>query len=268
MTTQTTDGQTSTRASRRAGQAPGGFPAPPGPTGDRLPVPTRQRRPGLAALAVLLILGGSALSGFLVFTSGQKKDVLVLARDVAYGHQFTNDDFREAQVAFSSDLQPVLVSQLPELVSNGYRARQALSAGSVLTFGMITTEVEVPAGDYLQAGIVAEDGHYPVEGLSPGDTVKVLYTPRSSEGANAGGIKGIPLNPGTTLVKKAYVKDVQRIEGGDDTGVWITLLMENTELTKGQTEGLPILQAANAIRALSVQKFPESATSETGSGSR
>ena len=264
MTTQTTDGQLSTRAGRRAA-AQGG---PTAPTGDRLPVPTRQRRPALAALAIVLILGGAALSGFLVFSSGQKKSVLVLTRDVAYGHQFTSGDFREAQLAFSADLRPVLVSQLPELVGSGYRARQPIAAGSVLTSGMIGTDVEIPSGGFVQAGVVAPDGQYPVEGLAPGDTVKVLYTPRSAEGASAGGIKGVPLNPGVTVIKKAYVKDVQRIEGGEDTGVWVTLLVENSELTQGRAEGLAVLQAANALRALSVQKLPESATAQTGGGER
>jgi hypothetical protein len=236
MTTQTTDGLS--RAARRAA-GPGGGPTPGGPggpTGDRLPVPTRQRRPALAALAVVLILGGAALSGYLVLSSGQKQSVLVLAQDVPYGHEFAASDFREAQLSYSSDLEPILTSQLGDLVG--------------------------------KAGVVAPDGQYPVEGVSPGDTVKVLYTPRSSGGDTAAAIKGVTLSPGVTLIKKAYVKDVQRIEGGDDTGVWVTLLIDNTELAAGRVEGLAILQAANALRALSVEKFPESTTAQTGGGER
>jgi hypothetical protein len=268
MTTQTTDGLS--RAARRAaGQGGGPTPCGPGgPTGDRLPVPTRQRRPALAALAVVLILGGAALSGYLVLSSGQKQSVLVLAQDVPYGHEFAASDFREAQLSYSSDLEPILTSQLGDLVGNGYRAKQAIAAGTPLTAGMITTEIEIPSGNYVQAGVVAPDGQYPVEGVSPGDTVKVLYTPRSSGGDTAAAIKGVTLSPGVTLIKKAYVKDVQRIEGGDDTGVWVTLLIDNTELAAGRVEGLAILQAANALRALSVEKFPESTTAQTGGGER
>jgi SAF domain len=272
MTTQTTDGLS--RAARRAASqgAPPPGPAGPvasaGPTGDRLPVPTRRRRPALAALAVVLILGGAALSGYLVLSSGQKQSVLVLARDVPYGHEFAAGDFREAQLSYSSDLEPILTSQLTDLVGNRYRAKQAIAAGTPLTRGMITSQVEVPSGDYVQAGVVAPDGQYPVEGVSPGDTVKVLYTPRSTGGDTSALVKGASISPGATVIRKAYVKDVQRIEGGDDTGVWMTLLVDNSELTPGRVEGLAILQAANAVRALSVEKFPESTTSQTGGGER
>jgi hypothetical protein len=187
---------------------------------------------------------------------------------VLYGHEFAAGDFREAQLSYSSDLEPILTSQLTDLVGNRYRAKQAIAAGTPLTRGMITSQVEVPSGNYVQAGVVAPDGQYPVEGVSPGDTVKVLYTPRSTGGDTSALVKGASISPGATVIRKAYVKGVQRIEGGDDTGVWMTLLVDNSELTPGRVEGLAILQAANAVRALSVEKFPESTTSQTGGGER
>lgn len=43
----------------------------------RLPLGTRQRKPGYVALAVMLIVGLAALGGFLYSTAGQKTPVVV-----------------------------------------------------------------------------------------------------------------------------------------------------------------------------------------------
>ena len=46
--------------------------APTAPAARRLPAPARERKPALAALAVLLILGGALGAGFLVLQSGKR----------------------------------------------------------------------------------------------------------------------------------------------------------------------------------------------------
>src|SRR5690349_24888724 len=91
MTTQTTNGELPTRAARRAA---GSVVA-----GDRLPVPTRQRRPRLALLALVLILGGAALAASLVLTSGRKQEYRVVAHDIALGRAPTRGAFRQLALA-------------------------------------------------------------------------------------------------------------------------------------------------------------------------
>ncbi len=126
-----TDDRTGTRSWRRLGQPSGsatGDPArdtigarpgrPPGPrrpqaghsgparrpgspdnAGQRLPSPPRQRRPALAALAVLLIVGGAAIAGLLALRADSRVPVLVARHDIAVGARITRDDLAVARIA-------------------------------------------------------------------------------------------------------------------------------------------------------------------------
>jgi hypothetical protein len=229
-------------------------------------VPTRQRRPALAALALVLVLGGAALSAFLVINSGQKQSVLVLANDVEYGHVFQVSDFREGQVSFSvPSVQPVLFSQLSELVSSHYRATVPIRKGTFLTTSMISLRLEVPGTDYASLGLTVPEGQYPPD-LGAGDRVKVLYTPNSDKGVAAGGVKnGTPLRVGLTLVDVAYVSSVGQSSGGQGEIV-VTLVVKNESLTPVTGAGLPLVAAANAVNAISLVKLPQSTDVQTGSG--
>ena len=55
--------------------------------GQRLPVPRRERKPAMAALAVLLIVGGALVSAYLVMASSQRVPVISVAQPVAAGQQ-------------------------------------------------------------------------------------------------------------------------------------------------------------------------------------
>jgi hypothetical protein len=242
-----------TRGSRQ-GQASAG----PGPVAERIPVPTRQRRPALAALALVLVLGGAALSGFLVLNSGQKQSVLVLAKDVSYGHTFEPSDFREEQLSLTGDIKPVLRSQLGQLLGGRYKAKVPIPEGSVLTYGMITpgSKQPIPGNNFSELGVTVPEGQYPAEGLHEGDAVKVLYTPTSDKGVSVGGIKnGTPLPPGLTLISQAYVTSVQNASGGQG-GIVVSLILRNEDLTPDTRRGLSTVAAANAVKALSLARLP------------
>jgi hypothetical protein len=236
---------------------------------ERLPVPTRQRRPALAALALVLVLGGAALSAFLVINSGQKQSVLVLSKDVEYGHVFTVSDFREGQVSLSlpggDSGTPVLFSQLSQVVGSHYRATLPIRAGTILTHGMISTRFEIPGTDYASMGLTVSEGEFP-PGLAPGDKVKVLYTPNSDKGVAAGGLKnGTPLQLGRTLVDVAYVSAVSSATA-EQGAIVVTLVIKNEDLTPVTQAGLPIVAAANALKSISLVGLPGSTDVQTGSG--
>lgn len=266
--TQTTETGPAWQRGGRSGQpAQPGQPGSPGPPGhERLPVPTRQRRPALAALALVLVLGGAALSAFLVINSGQKQSVLVLSNDVEFGHVFQVSDFREGQVSFSvPNVQPVLFSQLSELVSAHYRATVPIRKGSFLTTSMISRQIQVPSGGYATLAVSVPEGQYPPD-LSAGDKVKVLYTPTSDKGVAAGGIKnGTPLQVGRTLVDIAYVTSAASAVAGQGSIV-VTLVVKNEDLTPVTQAGLPMVAAANAVKSLSLIVLPQSTQYQTGDG--
>ncbi|MGH1565695.1 SAF domain-containing protein [Mumia sp. DW29H23] len=60
-------------------------------TSARLPS-TRERRPALAALAVILIVGGALLSGWIAMSSGDRADFLKVEGEVAQGQRLTAGD--------------------------------------------------------------------------------------------------------------------------------------------------------------------------------
>jgi hypothetical protein len=229
-------------------------------------VPTRQRRPALAALALVLVLGGAALSAFLVLNSGQKQSVLVLAHDVPFGHPFQVSDFHEDQVSFTtSGPRPVKFSELSQIVGRHYRATVPLRNGTILTIAMISTQIEMPGTDFASIAVNVPEGQYPGD-LRAGDKVKVLYTPTSDKGVPAGGLKNAaPLPQGLTLVDVAYVTSVSGSVAGQGSVV-VNLVVQNADLTNTAVSGLPVVASANAVKAISLVKLPDSTQYQTGSG--
>jgi hypothetical protein len=248
MTTQTTNGDLSTRAARR-GAATG-----PVLSGDRLPVPARQRRPMLAVLALVLILGGAALAASLVLTSGKKQEYLLVNRDVALGQTLTRNDFRQQALAAtnSSVFAPVPVADFSSRV-DGKKATIPLKKGSLLaegTFGDVLT----PAVGLGQMSLTVPEGRYPA-GLSAGDVVKVLYTPSANAGTGSSAASGEkPLPRGTTLVPAAYVTSVGSGSSGQN-GVVIGVDIKNVDLSDSPNTGMPALAAANAANAITVVRL-------------
>jgi hypothetical protein len=243
---------------------PGGPGLPGGPAQERLPIPTRQRRPALAAMALVLVLAGAAVSAFLVLNSGQKQSVLVLAHDVPFGHEFVASDFREGQVSLSlPGPRAVRFDEREAVVGQHQKATVPLKAGTLLTIAMINPRIQVPGTDYAAVSVAIPEGQYPT-GLAAGDKVKVLYTPTSDKGVSAGGVKnGTPLPVGQTLVPVAYVDKVETSSNGQGSIV-VSLIVQNQDLAEAPANGLPLVAAANAIKSLSLARLPDGTTYQTG----
>ncbi|HZB50474.1 MAG TPA: hypothetical protein VE547_15390 [Mycobacteriales bacterium] len=256
MTTQTTDGL-STRAARRAA-GNGAVPA----VGDRLPVPPRQRRPALAALAVVLILGGAALAATLVLSSGQKQEYLLVNKDVAVGEVLTPQHFLQQPLSStqSSVFAPVPVSDFYTRV-NGKRALVALRKGSLLTQGTFGDRI-TPARGLTQLALNVPEGQYPA-GLQASDIVRVLHTPRAANNNSAPtGEKLVPR--GATLVRSAYVTSVVKSATGQN-GVVVGIEVNDEELAESPNSGLPAVAAANALNAITVIRLDPTSEYDKGS---
>jgi hypothetical protein len=259
MTTQTTSGELPTRAARRSTGT--------GPVlnGDRLPVSPRQRRPMLALLALVLILGGAALAATLVLTSGKKQEYLLVNRDVALGQTLTRDDFRQQALAATSSsvFAPVPVADFATRVE-GKKATRALKKGSLLTEGTFGDAI-TPAVGLGQMSLTVPEGRYPI-GLAAGDVVKVLYTPSantSNNGSTTSGEK--PLPRGTTLVPAAYVTSVGSSAAGSNSVV-VGIDIKNVDLADSPNSGLPATAAANAANAISVVRLDPGHDYDKGTG--
>jgi hypothetical protein len=233
-------------------------------------VPTRQRRPAFAALALVLILGGAALAALLVVNSSKKISVLVLVRDVPPGHVFVREDFAEAQVSATSELQPVRVASLGQLTNGNYTARTGITAGSLMTRNMYAVGAPIPGKGFAAVPLSIPVGQYP-QGLQAGDIVKVVYTPKTGAGQNAVNLgppdkPSVALPAGTDLIDKALVTDVGTIGEGDRV-LNVTIVVLNENNNDGlKTSGSAVAQAANAVGAISLARLPDSTAVETGAG--
>ncbi|HEV7655774.1 MAG TPA: hypothetical protein VGP36_13720 [Mycobacteriales bacterium] len=260
MSTQTTNGELPTRAARRAA---GGAPTL---HGDRLPVSSRQRRPMLALLALVLILGGAALAATLVLSSGKKQEYLLVSHDVALGQTLTASDFKQQALAStnSSVFAPVPVADFYSRV-DGKKALVALTKGSLLTQGTFGPEV-TPAVGLGQLSLTVPEGRYPA-GIAAGDVVKVLYTPSNANTNNnsnlAPGEK--PMPRGSTLVAAAFVTSVGTSSSGQN-GVIVGIDIKNVERADSPNAGLPAVAAANAANAITVVRLDPGHDYDKGAG--
>lgn len=231
---------------------------------ERVPVPTRQRRPGLAALAIVLILGGAALSGYLAITSGNKQSVVVLGRDVADGQPITAADLT-TQAISAPGVSVIPASQFAAVAGGGYRASGKFPRGTILNRGMLVG-FHVPGTSYASMAVLVAEGQFPPETITPGSAVKVIYTPNgdSAKSANDPGAVAIPgLAPGATLLDKAYVDHAQRATSGGNAV--FTLIVPNDDPT-ADGKKLSNLALANALHWLTLVKLPLDTRPSTGEG--
>jgi hypothetical protein len=227
---------------------------------DRVPIPTRQRRPGRAALAVVLILGGAALSGYLAITSGNKQSVLALARDVADGNVITAADLTTISVS-APDVDAIPASQFDEVVAKRYRAQGKYPRGLILVTGMLRP-FEVPGTGYVSVAVLVPEGAFPPQTINSGNAVKVLYTPKGGGLDQNGRPLIADLQPGRVLIDKAYVVNSKQTNAGG--GVFV-LVVANTNDPPTQT-ALSNLLLANSAQAITLILLPDSERAPTGEG--
>ena len=135
-------------------------------------LPTRQRRPGLVALAVVLIVGLAALGMYLYQQAGSKIPVLVVAREVPAGHVVDRVDLSTVSVA--GPVTAVAAGHIDSVV--GEIAAVDLLPNMLLQRSMLTRSSPI-AGGQVKVGVAVKPGQAPAEGLSAGDRVEVLQVP-------------------------------------------------------------------------------------------
>jgi len=167
-------------------------------TGHRIPVPARERKPALAALAVLLILGGALASAYLVMASGHRVAVIQVSAPVAPGQQVPVAALQEIQISATSQIDYVPWADRVRVTQTF--ADVALVKGSLLTYGMISMTNDAAQGT-VKIGLALKPGQLPADGLQPGDRV-ALYSVSSASGAN-GGQAGAVLSRAATVVEVA-----------------------------------------------------------------
>ena len=75
---------------------------PTAPAARKLPGAPRERKPALAALAVVLILGGALAVGYVMLQSAKRVDAIEITQQVGLGQQIPLSAMQEVQAAAST----------------------------------------------------------------------------------------------------------------------------------------------------------------------
>ncbi len=200
----------------RTGAGSGRGTAPGQPAGQRLPSAPRERKPALAALAVLLILVGALGATVLVLRAGDRIEVVKITEKVSAGKPIPPSAIESVMVAEDSGIDYVKWEQRNAL--SNYRAAADLTKGSLLVGSMLTDKKGLPEGKVV-VGLSLKDGQYP-RGLKPGDVV-AAYRVGDAKGGSGGSSRDGGESGGNDalLVRSATVDTVtgtnDGIGGGD-----------------------------------------------------
>lgn len=176
----------------------------------RLPLRTRQRKPGYIALAVALVVGLAAAGGYFYTVAGSKTPVVVVVNEIPAGHVVTREDLSTVDVA--GGVTAVAAANIGTVV--GQTATVTLLPDTLLQRSMVT-DGPLLGADEAQVGVEVVGGQLPADGLLPGDTVLVLQLPDKSQA-------GTQLEA-TTLVEKATVF-ATAADPSDASGTLVTLV--------------------------------------------
>ena len=161
-----------------------------------LPVAPRSRRPLVAVASAVLVCASVAGFVSIYSSAGQKTAVIVVIQPIGQGQSITAADLGQVEVSVPSGVDTITVADASELA--GKRASVAISAGSLLVPGDLTSAPVLESGDAV-VGIALKDGQYPVTGLTPGDAVTIVQTasPGAPLAAPTGGAMTATAQSGT-----------------------------------------------------------------------
>lgn len=139
------------------------------------PLPVRQKRPGYAAIAIVLIVGLGALGAYFYAKAGEKTPVVVVTRDVPAGHRIAREDLSTVNVA--GGVTAIAGSHLDSVV--GQVAAVELLPNTLLQRSMVTSASPLPPGSSM-VGVELKPGQLPAAGVSDGARVQVLQLPNTN----------------------------------------------------------------------------------------
>ena len=195
---------------------------PTAPSGRRLPSAPRERKPALAALAVLLVALGAVAAGLLVVNAGHRVAAVEIVQQVGQGEQIPASAIREVEISSDSGLDYV-AWQYAGRVAGVYAATE-IRAGTLLTEAMTSSTNNLAAGK-VEVGLSLKAGQVPGN-LLIGDSVEAFPVGTGSGcGTSAtadSASTDVPIATGTIASLSGSAS-----EAGNDTGV--TLAVSSAE---------------------------------------
>jgi hypothetical protein len=148
-----------------------------------MPSARRERKPGLAALAVLLVALGAAAGGYLVTSAGHRVGAVEIVQEVGQGERIPASALKEVEIASDTGLDYV-AWQFAGRVAGVYAATR-IPAGTLLTPDMTTSTNNLAAGK-IEVGLSLKPGQVPAS-LVIGDTLEAFAVGTGSGCGTANG---------------------------------------------------------------------------------
>jgi hypothetical protein len=191
---------------------------PTAPGGRRLPSAPRERKPALAALAVLLVALGAVAAGLLVINAGHRVAAVEIVQQVGQGEQIPASAIREVEISSDTGLDYV-AWQYAGRVAGVYAATE-IPAGTLLTEAMTSSTNNLAAGK-VEVGLSLKAGQVPGN-LLIGDTVEAFSVGTGSgcgTSANANSAStDVPIATGTVASLSGSAS-----ETGNNAGVTLAV---------------------------------------------
>jgi hypothetical protein len=208
----------------RTAMPPAGFTGPVRP-----PTAPRERKPALAALALLLIAVGVLASVYLQMQAGNRVGVIEVTQRVSQGQQITSADIAEVMVAQDKTINYVTWSQRDLLTK--YTAQTDLVAGTLLIGPRLPDAPAASSGDST-VPVTLKNGQFPPS-IAVGDTVNAYYvgpaadfnasgtSASSGSSTSAGGAdESVLLSTGVKIVELPQVSGGSLGSAGSSDGVF------------------------------------------------
>jgi hypothetical protein len=146
----------------------------------------RERKPALAALALLLIVGGALGAAYLVVQNGHRVAAIEITQPLGIGEQISFSALREVDIAAGNGLGYVPWSEANQVTQ--FYAATAIPAGTLLSSQMVARSDNLAAGKVV-VGLALKDGQLP-DGLQVGDRVNVYQVSDAAQSCpgTAGGM--------------------------------------------------------------------------------
>ena len=189
MSTTSTGGTTADRQRLRAARGTTGKKAS---SASRLPSPPRQRRPAMAALALVLIVGGALVAGLLAIRMDSRVEVLVAKGNIAPGARLSEKNLTTVPVAYD-DLN-LIPADLASEYALGNFAKGFIADGTLIDGKMIDRDNPIDA-DRAIVSVVLSPALAPEKELETGDLVEIVR----ASGSTSAGEGAVSLTQGLVL---------------------------------------------------------------------
>jgi hypothetical protein len=194
-----------------------------------MPSAPRERKPALAALAVLLVALGAVAAGYLVISAGHRVGAVEITAEVGQGQQIPASAIKEVQINADSDVHYV-AWQFANRVTGVFAAVQ-IPAGTLLTPSMTTATSNLTAGK-VEVGLSLKPGQAPTN-LLIGQTVQAFPVGNgsgcASGGNGAGGTgTGTTATPGESITTGTIVSVIGTTSTNGSTAA-VTLAVPATD---------------------------------------